>query len=81
MPFLCRKYLGAPEALDIFVKVNVVDHLAIDVDRTGCSGASQDVSDTGSAITQSRIASALLFAFYKGLTKGAVVSLHFADPV
>jgi len=76
----CQTYLGAPEALDILVKVNIFNQLALNFDETWLSGASQDIPDTSSTITQPRIATTFLFAIYKCFTKGAVVSLHLVDP-
>jgi len=80
MTSLCWTYLGTPYALDILVKVNVIDRLATDVEWTWCSAASENISHTSSTITQPRVTATLLFAIYKRLTEGAVISLHIVDP-
>lgn len=80
MTRLSRTYLGTPDALDILVKVNVVDQLAIDIDRTRLSGAPQDISHTSSTITQPRITTTFLPAIHKRFAEGAVISLHIMDP-
>jgi hypothetical protein len=80
MTRFCWTYLGTPDALNILVKVDIVDRLATDVEWTWCSGASQDISHSSSTITQARITTTLLFSIHKRFAEGAVISLHIVHP-